>query len=114
LSLLEFLDSLVEIELEVGLFRKLGNDEVVVGIEPLGNVRLVHGSDCEDEPFLHLGSRDINTFRLTSTTHREVDIQRGQSKTDVALGNDVERGRVIKDVIVERELATRKSSTINI
>jgi len=43
LSLLEFLNSLVEVELEVGLFRELGNDKVVVGIEPLVDVRLVHG-----------------------------------------------------------------------
>lgn len=35
LSLLEFLNSLVEVELEVGLLRELRNDKVVVGVEPV-------------------------------------------------------------------------------
>ena len=36
LSFLEFLDSLVEVELEVGLIGELGDDKVVVRVEPGG------------------------------------------------------------------------------
>jgi len=44
---------------------------------------------------------------LATTTHGEVDIERGEAKTEVALGDDVECGRVVKNVIVEREFATK-------
>ena len=56
-------------------------------------------------PFLHLGCGDIDTLRLAATAHGEVDIERGETKTLVALGDDIEGGRVIEDVVVERKLA---------
>ena len=56
-------------------------------------------------PLLHLRSRGINTIGLTSTTHSEVNIERRQTLTNVTLGDDVESGRVVKDVVVKSEVA---------
>jgi len=46
---------------------------------------------------------------LTTTAHGKVDIERGKTETSVALGDNVESGRVIEDMVVERELAAAKS-----
>ena len=55
-------------------------------------------------PLLHLRSRDVNTVSLTATAHGEVDIERAQVVAEVALGNDVEGGRMVENVIVEGEI----------
>ena len=55
-------------------------------------------------PLLHLRSRNIDAICLATTAHREVDIEVGETKTLVALGNDVECRRVVEDVVVEREV----------
>ena len=56
-------------------------------------------------PFLHLRCGDIDTLRLAAATHGEVDIERGEAKTLVTLGDDVEGSGMVEDVVVERELA---------
>ena len=56
-------------------------------------------------PLLHLASRDVNTIGLTSTAHGEVDIQSGKVVAGVALGNSIERRRVVENVVVEGEIA---------
>lgn len=55
-------------------------------------------------PLLHLRCRDVDTVCLTTTAHSEVDIQRREVVAQVTLGDDIERCRVVKDVIVEREV----------
>ena len=57
-----------------------------------------------NSPFLHLASRDINALSLTPTTHSKVDIERRKALAQVTLGDDVERSRVVKDVVVEGEV----------
>ena len=57
-------------------------------------------------PLLHLASRDINALSLTTTTHGKVDVERGETLAEVALGDDVESGRVVKDVVVKSEVTT--------
>ena len=56
-------------------------------------------------PLLHLASRDINALSLATTAHGKVDIERGETLAEVALGDDVERGRVVENVVVEGEVA---------
>jgi len=60
-----------------------------------------------NKPFLHLRGWNINTLALATATHGEVDIERGETKTEIALGDDVECGRVVENVIVERKFATK-------
>lgn len=112
-SLVEFLNSLVEGQLEVSLIRELRDDEVVVGVKPMeiglaiGNkitVRLVIAD--MNLPLLHLGSRNINTICLSATAHGEVNVKGRQTKSNISLGDDVECGRVIKDMIVQGEFTT--------
>ena len=55
-------------------------------------------------PLLHLRSGDVDTIGLTATAHREVDIERGKVVAEVTLGDDVERRRVVEDVVVEGEV----------
>jgi hypothetical protein len=57
-------------------------------------------------PFFHLRSRDIDTVRLSSTSHSEIYIERGQALSNISLWNDVECGSVIQDVIIQREFTT--------
>ena len=45
--------------------------------------------DCCYAPLLHLRRGDIDTLRLATTAHRKVDIEVGETKTLVALGDDV-------------------------
>lgn len=59
-----------------------------------------------NKPFLHLGGWNINTLALATATHGEVHIERGEAEIEIALGDDVECGRVVENVIVEREFAT--------
>ena len=59
-------------------------------------------------PLLHLRSRDIAAVGLTSTTHGEVNIERCQTLTNVTLGDNVESGRVVEDMIIERKVTTEK------
>ena len=55
-------------------------------------------------PLLHLGSGNIDTSSLTATAHGEVDIQGRKVVTSVTLGDDIELGRVVEDVVVEGEV----------
>jgi hypothetical protein len=57
-------------------------------------------------PFLHLRGWDINAIGLTPTAHGEINIKGCQTLANIALGNDVESGRMIENVVIERELAT--------
>jgi hypothetical protein len=57
-------------------------------------------------PFLHLRGRDIDAIGLTATTHGKVHIKRGQTLTNITLGDDVKSSRVIENMVVERKLAT--------
>ena len=59
-------------------------------------------------PLLHLASRDINALSLATTAHGKVDIERGETLAEVALGDDVESGRVVKDMVVEREVTAKE------
>jgi hypothetical protein len=43
---------------------------------------------------------------LTTTAHGEVDIQRRKSMADITFGDNIERRREIKNMIVKREIAT--------
>ncbi len=57
LRLVVLLEGLVEVELELSLFRELGNDEVVVGVKPMGIVSIRIESSPHyngNIPFLHL------------------------------------------------------------
>ena len=58
-------------------------------------------------PFLHLGSRNIDTVGLAATAHGEVDIKGGEALAQVTLGDDVEGSRVVKDVVIEGEVTAR-------
>jgi hypothetical protein len=60
-----------------------------------------------NKPFFHLRGWNINTFALATATHGKVDIERGEAETEIALGDDVECGRVVENVIVKREFATK-------
>ena len=44
---------------------------------------------------------------MATTTHGEVDIKRGKTEASVAFWDDVECGRVVEDVIVERKFAAK-------
>jgi hypothetical protein len=57
-------------------------------------------------PFLHLRSRNIDAIGLTPTTHGKIHIKRSQTLTNISLGDDVKSSRVIKNMVVERKLAT--------
>jgi hypothetical protein len=57
-------------------------------------------------PLFHFGCRDINTIRLTTAPHGEVNVERGKTLSDITLRDHVERGRMIKDVIIQREFTT--------
>ena len=43
---------------------------------------------------------------MTPTTHREENIEVRKAKSNITRGNDIECGRVIKDMIVKGEFAT--------
>jgi len=43
---------------------------------------------------------------LTAPTHGKVDIQRRKSMSNITLGDNIERCRMIKNVIIKREIAT--------
>ena len=64
----------------------------------------------QTSPFLHLTGGDINTLGLTTATHGEVDIEGRETLAKVTLGDDVELGRVVKDVVVEGEIAAMSES----
>ena len=53
---------------------------------------------------------NVDTILLVATAHGEVDIECGQTMTKVALGNDVECGGVVQDVVVEGEITAEESS----
>ena len=59
-------------------------------------------------PFLHLRSRDIDAVSLATTAHGEVDIELRETVAGVALGDDVERGRVVQDVVVKGEITAEE------
>lgn len=74
------------------------------------NVLIALCGACENRksgyiPFLHFASRNVNAIGLTATAHGEVDIERGEVVTSVALGDGVECRRVVENMVVERELA---------
>ena len=124
LRLVVLLERLVEKELEVGLIRELGDDEVVVRVEPrkemispkskgslnrIATVRRgLHMAYKDREngyvPLLHFASWDIDTIGLTTTAHGEVDIKRRKVVTSVALRDGVESRRVVENMVVEREV----------
>jgi hypothetical protein len=58
-------------------------------------------------PFFHLRRGYINAIGLTPTTHGEINVKGCQTLANITLGNDVERSRMIENVVIERELATR-------
>jgi hypothetical protein len=108
LSLLEFLDGLVEVELEVGFLRELGDDEVVVGVKPKikwVRVLLLDLNVLKRLPFFHLRRGNVDAICLATTAHGKVDIERRESKTLIALGDDIEGSRVVENVVVEGEFA---------
>ena len=55
-------------------------------------------------PLLHLAGRNVNTISMATTPHGEIDIEGRETLAKVTLGNDVERRRVVKDVVVEGEV----------
>lgn len=59
-------------------------------------------------PFLHLGGGNIDTISLTSTTHSKVDIEGRQFVAEVTLGDNVESGGVVEDMVVQREIAAKE------
>jgi hypothetical protein len=103
LGLFILVQSLVVVELELGLFRELRDDIMVVGVEPSHHVP---SSEIRTNkvnlgiPFFHFGSRNVNTIRLATTTHRKEDIELGETKILIARGDGVERGRMIKHMVV--------------
>ena len=64
-------------------------------------------------PFLHLGSRNIDTVSLAATAHGEVDIKGRKALAQVTLGDHVERSRVVKDVVVESEVTATEDTCVN-
>jgi len=58
-------------------------------------------------PFLHLRCGYINAIGLTPTAHGEINVKGCQTLADITLGNNVERSRMIEDVVIEREFATK-------
>ena len=58
-------------------------------------------------PLLHFRGRDVNTVGLASTAHREVDIEGREIVAEIALWDDVERSRVVEDMIIQREVAAK-------
>ena len=65
-------------------------------------------------PLLHLGSGNIDTICLTATAHGEVNIERGKSRAQVTLGNDVESSGVVENVIVKSEVTAGKYLALNL
>ena len=57
-------------------------------------------------PLLHLASRDVDGVGLTATAHGEVGVEGRKALALVALGDDVERRRVVEDVVVKSEVTT--------
>ena len=60
-----------------------------------------------DLPFLHLTGGDVDAISLTPTAHGEINVERRQTLPNITLGNDIESGRMIEDMIIERKLATK-------
>jgi hypothetical protein len=58
-------------------------------------------------PFLHLRGGDINAIGLTPTAHGKINVKGRQTLANITLGNDIESSRMIENVVVERELATK-------
>lgn len=111
LGLLELLNCLVEKQLELGRLRELGDDKVVVRVEPGHRRSFNHHPDRwirqRRVPLLHLGSRDIDTISLTATAHSEVDIKGRKVVAEVTLGDHVESGRVVENVVIEGEVTAK-------
>lgn len=107
LGFLELLNCLVEEQLEVGVLGELGDDEVVVRVEPSNTVRenQIFSKRICNVPLLHLGGGDIDAVSLTTTAHCEIKVQRRKVLADVTLGDDVERCGVIEYMVIEREVA---------
>lgn len=61
-------------------------------------------------PLLHFRCRDIDAISLATTSHSEEDIKFGNTKSLITRRDGVERGRVVEDMIVEREFATTADS----
>jgi hypothetical protein len=99
----EFLDSLIEVQLEFGILRQFGNHKVVVGVKPKTTFPKLHKRFNPHMylPLLHLGSRHVDVFSLSSTSHGEINVQRRQSQADITFRNNVECGGVIEDVVVK-------------
>ena len=65
-------------------------------------------------PLLHLAGRNVNALSLATTAHGEVNIKGGKTLAQVALGDDIERSGVIKDVVVESEVTAGKYLALNL
>jgi hypothetical protein len=59
-----------------------------------------------DLPLLHLASGDIDAVGLTAAAHREEDVEGGEALVLVPCRNGVESNGVLKDMVVESEVAT--------
>ena len=82
---------------------------MVVRVKPTRvNQKLLVSTWRWNLPLLHLRSGDIDTLSLATTAHSEVDIEGGETLAKVTLGDDVERRRVVKDVVVEGEVTAVK------
>lgn len=82
---------------------------MVVQVEP---ERIVRNNDRSlfsriHIPLLYRRRRNVNAISLATTAHGKVDIKRPETLVHVALGHDVEGGRVIKNMVVERKLAAK-------
>ena len=59
-------------------------------------------------PFLHFGSGDIDSGGLPATAHGKVDVQWAQPKASVTRGNDIERSRVVQDMVIQGKVTARE------
>jgi len=87
---LELINMLAGVEFEFNSIREFGDDIVVVGIEPL----------------LHFTSWDVDISSLSTTAHREEDIEIRKIVVAITVRDDVESKRMIKDMIVKSEIST--------
>ena len=87
LGLDKVVDGLGVVDLELGGLAQLGDEVVVVGVEPL----------------LHLGGGEVDAVLLVATGHSEVGVEGIETGLGVVLGDEVEGVGGVEDVVVERE-----------
>ncbi|KAI3484742.1 hypothetical protein L1887_52028 [Cichorium endivia] len=87
LGLEEVVDGLGVVDLELGRLAQLGDEVVVVRVEPL----------------LHLGGGEVDAVLLVATGHGEVGVKSIEAGAGVLLGDEVEGVGGVEDVVVERE-----------